>query len=345
MEWPARAEARAKTELGIASPELQGTRLKLGVRCRKKRMKINLFLIAIILGFAGFAVFSINALLGVGLMLVALLFFIASFRKRRTGRASVSVSTKSHPSPQHRIVRKRKQKFEAIGNTDAMCPHCQSALDKMPGRKKKCPHCGDFIFVRARPSDEQRVLVTEAQAEVIEEQWSIVNGTHGEYLAEKKRFADERDRLTQRVGKEPSDNDVAWSMLNQDMMGYARQRNWGLFCNAKFQMAEILRKESRLEDALGTYLEVCYIDLNGPCNIGGVNDPQLLKEFSPWDPKNNALLAPGILDRISEIIKKMGTDQAEIQTIFSERATKLKQSLRLPVAVSSAWRQVHEALF
>src|ERR1700733_3999817 len=80
---------------------------------------------------------------------------------------------------------------DAIGNIDAVCPNCNQRLDKKPGRKKKCPHCGRFIYVRTRPSDEKKVLVTEAQAERIEEQWFIVHGgTHEAFLLAKRRVAD-----------------------------------------------------------------------------------------------------------------------------------------------------------
>mgnify|MGYP001579576138 CR=1 FL=1 len=34
----------------------------------------------------------------------------------------------------------------------------------------------------------------------------------------------------------------------------------------------------KLKDALQTYLEVCYLDLNGVNNTGGMRDPELLKE-------------------------------------------------------------------
>lgn len=63
----------------------------------------------------------------------------------------------------------------AIGNIDATCPYCGKPLEKMPGRKKKCPHCGNFIHVRTRPLDNQKVLVTEKQMEAINEQWGIVH--------------------------------------------------------------------------------------------------------------------------------------------------------------------------
>jgi hypothetical protein len=45
-------------------------------------------------------------------------------------------------------------------------------------------------------------------------------------------------------------------------------------------MAEILRKESRLKDALAPYLKVCCRDLDGPNNLGGQAD---LLADEDWD--------------------------------------------------------------
>ncbi len=51
------------------------------------------------------------------------------------------------------------------------CPYCQNALKKIPGAKTKCSQCGRFIYVRTRPEDGARVLVTEADAHRINEAW------------------------------------------------------------------------------------------------------------------------------------------------------------------------------
>jgi len=66
--------------------------------------------------------------------------------------------------------------LKEIGFVDAVCPHCLSTLEKKPIRKKKCPDCGNFIYVSTRPIDGERVLVTEAQSAEIDRQWKIVNG-------------------------------------------------------------------------------------------------------------------------------------------------------------------------
>ena len=108
-----------------------------------------------------------------------------------------------------------------------------------------------------------KVLVTDNQAELIEEQWSIVNGTHDEYLARKQKIEGERSRLAKQFSRAPSENDVKWGLLNKEVTEHAVNGMWGLYRNTRFQMAELLRKEGKLKQALFTYCWVCYLDLNG----------------------------------------------------------------------------------
>jgi len=76
----------------------------------------------------------------------------------------------------------------------------------MPGRKKKCPACGNAIFVRTRPQDKVRILVRSDQLLVVEEQWSIVRGTHHQFLAAQRlreaTASDYEDGQRQAMGKE-----------------------------------------------------------------------------------------------------------------------------------------------
>ena len=285
-----------------------------------------------------FAYSSFSSLVFAGFGVVSLAIM---HRRKQARQPRVTVTIQQQP--RHGGL---KPKFETIGNIDPVCPYCNQMLDKKPGRKKKCPHCSNFIYVRTRPSDEQQVLVTKEQAEKIEEQWSIMNGTHEYYLAAKQKFQNERNALQERFGHPPSDNDVRWSMLNKDMIEHARHRDWGLFRNAKFDMAEILRREDRLMGAMELYLEICYLDLNGPNNMGGITEQDILREFPPWDPKGPAAdIAPGIIARICRIIKETKTDRNRIEEIYQNRALSLYKSLCLPVSPSVAWQQISEALF
>jgi SPP1 gp7 family putative phage head morphogenesis protein len=65
-----------------------------------------------------------------------------------------------------------------LGNTEPVCPHCAKLLDKMPGRKTKCPFCANYMYVRTRPVDKKRVVVTEQDAAKIDEQWMVEKGIY-----------------------------------------------------------------------------------------------------------------------------------------------------------------------
>jgi len=237
------------------------------------------------------------------------------------------------------------QQREQKDERKAECPNCHKSLSKIPGARTKCPHCGELMFVRTRPKDNARVVVTKAEAEKIDEEWSIVAGTHDIFVAEKEEFAKEKEILRKRFGgKEPSDNDVRWGLLNKQLIEHAKNGDWGLYRNARFQMAEILRGEMKLKDALRTYLEVCYIDLNGPNNTGGMNDPELLKEFPPFNPKDFSFLAPGVIDLIKRIVLKLKLDKDEIKQIFVEHNSRIEKSLRLPISAEKSWQALEKEI-
>jgi len=75
-----------------------------------------------------------------------------------------------------KLFGKPKPKYERLGNTEPVCPYCAKPLDKMPGRKIKCPFCANYMYVRTRPADKKKVVVTKQDAAKIDEQWKIENG-------------------------------------------------------------------------------------------------------------------------------------------------------------------------
>jgi len=145
-------------------------------------------------------------------------------------------------------------------------------------------------------------------------------------------------------GKEPSDNDVRWGLLNKQIIENAKNGDWGLYRNTRFQMAEILRGEMKFKDALRTYLEVCYLDLNGVRNVDRMNDSEILKEFPPFDPKESAFLAPGVIDLIKRIVLKLNLGKKEIKRIFVEHNSRSEKFLRLPLSVEKAWQSLEKEI-
>ncbi len=239
-----------------------------------------------------------------------------------------------------------RPKLELIGNVEPVCPYCNQQLPRRPGKKCKCPHCGSFIYVRTRPSDRKQVLVTEEQAGRIEEQWSIVNGTHREFLAAKRRREAERVIVRRALGREPTEADVTWGLLNKRLVAHAQDEDWASYSSAKLEMGELLQKEGKLEKALQAYLEVCYLDLNGPSNVSAYRrDRELLRKYPAFDPRGQGFLAPEVLRRIGRIMRKLERDAAVLQETFEQAAGRLERPLRLPLAVPQAWKKIAAALF
>ena len=50
------------------------------------------------------------------------------------------------------------------------CPYCSAPLDPLPKAKKRCPSCGQSIWVRSGP-DGLRYLLQEVDLRVLEEAW------------------------------------------------------------------------------------------------------------------------------------------------------------------------------
>lgn len=63
--------------------------------------------------------------------------------------------------------------FSPLGRTDDRCPYCLVAFVKRPKRKIKCLACEDYVHVRTRPLDQEKVLLTEMDAAALEEEWKI----------------------------------------------------------------------------------------------------------------------------------------------------------------------------
>ena len=84
------------------------------------------------------------------------------------------------------------------------CPYCSSELDKKPARKKKCPHCSQYIFVH------KGNLLTQEQKATIEGFYRLE--PHG---VTKKDFEKHINKLEAKYGSKPPINDVVWSILNE----------------------------------------------------------------------------------------------------------------------------------
>ncbi len=103
-------------------------------------------------------------------------------------------------------TKKQKKSFKKIGGFN-ICPYCKKTLDVIPKRKKKCPYCGYYIYVRTRIVDNRKVLVTKKQKDEVDEQWQ-----EAEWM-ESPEYYEEKEKLTKKFGREPKFRDIKWGIL------------------------------------------------------------------------------------------------------------------------------------
>lgn len=143
--------------------------------------------------------------------------------------------------------RDTKSRYSEIGNPDAVCPYCNAELSKKPGRKKKCPHCGNYIYVKTRPIDGERVLVTAKQREQLEREWTIQR-IRKRWSSDWLEAYDEAEiALERQFGFTPSLSDVLWGVLNRMVFSRTLEgERWWLYQEA-LDALRCLREDGELD--------------------------------------------------------------------------------------------------
>lgn len=186
--------------------------------------------------------------------------------------------------------------------------------------------------------DNSRVVVTEEEADRIDEEWEVISEFGSENFSKRPNYEEVKSRLrSQLLDREPLEEEVGWALLQEELIEHAERWDWGLYRNTRSSMAEQYGRERRLEEALTTYLEVCYLDLNGANNCGGFRDfPDLLKDFPPFDPAG-AFLAPGIVQLIRGLMALLNREIPSVRDLFIEHNTAVHSKLSLPRSPQDAW--------
>lgn len=109
-------------------------------------------------------------------------------------------------------------------------------------------------------------------------------------------------------------------------------------------MGESLQREMRFGEAIKMYLEVCYLDLNGPNNMGGMTDPEIMREFPPFDPKRFSFLAPGVIGIVCALRDKLNIDKASLKKLFIEVNSIVEKKMKLPLSLEKCWVELEEEI-
>ncbi len=239
-----------------------------------------------------------------------------------------------------RVSRVLRVELTPVGRTDSSCPHCSSTLARRPARKAKCPHCGHAIYVRTRPLDRLRVLVTDREATLIESQWSAISGSDIRPYVDRDELAKHKAELAAASGHEPSERDAVWSLLNKELLLHARNADWGLYRNTRLSMAVILEEEAKFLAALQAYFDVCYLDICGATNTGGLRG-LAARAFDLTD----AFLAPAVTAKVAVVVARLQMTEDHARKEFVAMADRTRRNLRLPVSSERAWDVLSNELY
>jgi len=206
--------------------------------------------------------------------------------------------------------------------------------------------------VRTNTADRAKVLVTEADAKKIDDEWaSLTSSPDWQYISKTYKFyvvtdedvKNEKIKLLKKEGYERSDNDVRWALFNKKLLEYAQINSWGLYRNTIFEMAEQLRQENRLNEALRHFLQVFYLDINGPLNIDSGRKFDFFKKHRTFDPEY-AMVAPAVVALIRYISSTLNIGSEDLKEIFLEINGRINKNLRLPIKPDEGWLSLNKEL-
>ena len=213
------------------------------------------------------------------------------------------------------------------------CPSCEGVLPKVPGAKTKCPHCGEFIFVRTDPDSSSRRLVNETEAKRLEKLWSIRRP-----LIQSLPINESDMQKIHLQHPEVSQVDAVKFALRNLAQVYSERHMWGLFRNTYFELAEVERRAGAYDAALWYYFDVNYLDQNGADNASEFITNGAV-QWIPADPEwniNLAFRAPAVIEITLDLLNFLGLEKSSAIRQYEERGNALRVSLGLPLNWSSA---------
>lgn len=231
---------------------------------------------------------------------------------------------------------------ENIGNTEPVCPYCSSKLIKMPGAKTKCPSCDNPIYVRTRPSDRARILITETQIPIVEESWNLYHAQQEILrLMQESDYQEMEKALTKKWGFKPGFGDVSWNLWTKIQAEYAQEGNWRSYRSAFLSKAHGLELENRKDHSLDCYLLAFYLGVNGP-NDSGLYAAvgQRVPFFDPSQPIDDLM----VIRNVIEVVHLLKMEEASFKSYFLELAEKVGHTMRLPVSPNQAWNMLESSM-
>lgn len=131
------------------------------------------------------------------------------------------------------------------------CPYCHATLYPVPTRKKKCLSCGQYIYVKTRPSDRLRVLVTDEGAKQIDSEWNQIQAEQNikrmldGFRINQKELEAEGKQLSRNFGHPASTRDTIWAILNRRSIELIKRKDWQQLSSLYYSLAMFLHDEGK----------------------------------------------------------------------------------------------------
>lgn len=140
-----------------------------------------------------------------------------------------------------------ESRFADIGNLDAVCPYCGNSLKTKPRSKKKCPHCGEHIYVMSRPSDGKRILLTADEKQRLSRERARHHDLEHMSPEWKRAYNKAWASLERQCGFAPEHGDVQWRVLNQLVFSQPPGQKGHFLGHDALNALKRLRQEGKLE--------------------------------------------------------------------------------------------------
>lgn len=212
-----------------------------------------------------------------------------------------------------------------IGMENKICPYCGNILEKFPSRKKQCKACKNYMYIRTRPYDNKKVIVTEQEIEIIKEDELKKYGEYEEYLIQKQKFEQEKDWLKKiRNCNYVPNEDVQWSLYNKDRLLLFSQQNWKEYMEITSKMAQQLYIEKKYDDSLELYLEAGYFDICSPDENGAFENREAILGY----PHCSYII------NLIQCMEKAGLEIEDVEKMFYNVPI---SNIKIPISRKEAW--------
>lgn len=170
------------------------------------------------------------------------------------------------------------------------------------------------MWVKTDPRINARVVVAEIEKEVIDDEISKLNGTWVERLRKRESANTFKADWLSKHGQEPSDSDVKWHVLVQESLFLATARQWGLWRNNEYAMADHCFREGKHELAIFHSVMVISSDLV---------EAKFLYEDSPKEWVD--IVSPGAQGLLFSI-EHLDLSESDLKSIFSQALVAFKKT-------------------